>query len=163
MKVYSFAGKFWCRNNRRLYVMKELQRRGHIKEIEVDYVGEKSHNGKYFTTITAGKSIRVRGGHWGIAHLQFSFPSLTITDDEDTDEYDDEDTVTYMMTKILANMMTTILTYMMTKILTNIMTKIQTNMVTNILTNMMTKIPTNMMTKILTNMMAITDDDKHNV
>nr|XP_039268809.1 uncharacterized protein LOC120343852 [Styela clava] len=161
MEVYSFAGKFWCRNNRRLYVMKELQRRGHLKEIIVDYVGEKSHNRRYFSTITAGKSIRVRRGQSRIAYLQFAFPNLTITDDEDTEEYDDEDTdeyddedMTNMMTKILTNMMTKILTNMMTKILTNMMTKILTNMMTKILTNMMTKILTNMMTKILMNMMT---------
>ncbi|XP_039268820.2 uncharacterized protein LOC120343862 [Styela clava] len=95
MEVYRFDDKFWCRNNRRLYVMKELQKRGHLDEIVVDYVGEKPHNGRYFTTKTAGESIRVRRGRSGIVNVRSgrfrtlnadtllsSFAFLTLTNDE---------------------------------------------------------------------------------
>ncbi|XP_039268831.2 uncharacterized protein LOC120343873 [Styela clava] len=85
MEVYSLGGKFWCRNNRRLYVMKELQMRGHLEEIVVDYVGERPHNRRYFTTKTIGKSIRVRRGRFRTINadtLFSSFVYLTLTDDD---------------------------------------------------------------------------------
>ncbi|XP_077973522.1 uncharacterized protein LOC144428315 [Styela clava] len=88
MKVYSLAGRLWCRNNRRLYVMKELQLRGHLGEIVVDYIGEKLHHRRYFTTKTDGNSIRVRGQS-GIADLNSSFADLTITANQYNYQYDE--------------------------------------------------------------------------
>ncbi|XP_077967564.1 uncharacterized protein LOC120341372 [Styela clava] len=98
MEVYSFAGSLWCRNNRRLYVMKELQRRGHLDKIVFDYVWERPHNRRYFTTKTDGKSIRVRKGRSGInnvgrggfrtinADILLSSFAFSLTDDEADDD-----------------------------------------------------------------------------
>ncbi|XP_078495854.1 uncharacterized protein LOC144751863 [Ciona intestinalis] len=78
---------FWSLDNRRLYIFRVLEERGHIRTITAKLLPEFRFDEDKFTTTNSGVSVQLRGDK--------TFPHWTnVNDDDDTedDDSDDDDT-----------------------------------------------------------------------